>query len=372
MADTAPFLGSRTQKAFVGAVIIQGAIILTMLAISLGLVEGNSSGTSSSRLKTLPCYFAVFALAEIFHISLSLDALRLRNIIQIFGILIFQGGLIIYGAIQVEETKTGLVTTPGLPCATHYATCSGPGSLWNLVEPFQIVIPVVLFVTWIILGYLTWQLYGEFGWFVFRVVGADPKLKAMFEYYQILIVLLKFDYFFFLGLTMQLLILVLTNDSAQYGLTIAAIPVVLILLVACGIAVKQEIKWLMTVSLVLLLAAQAYFIYKFTRLFASSTRHQYDSTRKTLGVFIVAAFLLVFATFWIALKCMLDFDHGLRGSKMSEPTIFTHHFRTDAEKATTPMSPLSPRPGPNGTAGANNERTSYFGGEPLAPRMSIE
>jgi hypothetical protein len=101
---------------------------------------------------------------------------------------------------------------------------------------------------------------------VFRVVGADPKLKSMFGYYQIMIVLLKvcppcspdrysilnlftvtarvqFDYFAFLGVTIQLLILVLKNDTAQYAVTIAAIPVVLVLLTACGIAVAREIRW---------------------------------------------------------------------------------------------------------------------------------
>ena len=42
---------------------------------------------------------------------------------------------------------------------------------------------------------------------------------------------------------MQLLILVLSNETAQYAVTIAAIPIVLVLLIACGIAVVREIKW---------------------------------------------------------------------------------------------------------------------------------
>ena len=45
---------------------------------------------------------------------------------------------------------------------------------------------------------------------------------------------------------LQLLIIVLPRDSAEFGLTIAAIPIVLLLLVLCGIAVKQEIKWFET------------------------------------------------------------------------------------------------------------------------------
>ena len=41
----------------------------------------------------------------------------------------------------------------------------------------------------------------------------------------------------------QLLIVVLPQNSAEFGLTIAAIPIVLVLLILCGIAVKREIKW---------------------------------------------------------------------------------------------------------------------------------
>ncbi|KAL0071425.1 hypothetical protein AAF712_001282 [Marasmius tenuissimus] len=58
---------------------------------------------------------------------------------------------------------------------------------------------------------------------------------------------------------MQLLILVLNRDSAEFGITISAIPIVLLLLALCGIAVQREIKWLMTISLVLMLAAESYF-----------------------------------------------------------------------------------------------------------------
>ena len=42
---------------------------------------------------------------------------------------------------------------------------------------------------------------------------------------------------------LQLLIVVLQTNSAEFGLTIAAIPVVLFLLIAAGIAVQREIKW---------------------------------------------------------------------------------------------------------------------------------
>jgi hypothetical protein len=40
-------------------------------------------------------------------------------------------------------------------------------------------------------------------WAIFHVVGANPKMKSMYQWYQIMICLLKFDFFFFTGVTMQ-------------------------------------------------------------------------------------------------------------------------------------------------------------------------
>jgi hypothetical protein len=84
----------------------------------------------------------------------------------------------------------------------------------------------------------------------------------MYQWYQIMLCLLKFDFFFFVGVTMQvrrlgfhcsasmlmsmslqLLIIVLAKNGAEFGVTISAIPVVLVLLALCGVAVQREIKW---------------------------------------------------------------------------------------------------------------------------------
>jgi hypothetical protein len=40
----------------------------------------------------------------------------------------------------------------------------------------------------------------------------------------------------------KLLIVVLQRNSAEFGVTIAAIPIVLVLLFFCGVAVQREIK----------------------------------------------------------------------------------------------------------------------------------
>ncbi|TFK54900.1 hypothetical protein OE88DRAFT_973756 [Heliocybe sulcata] len=336
------FLGTRAQRSFMATILVQTVAVLVMVAIVFRLVEDHVD-FNASRYKTIPCYLALFALAEIFEILLALDALRLRNVIQLAGILLFHAALIVFAALQIHETKAALTDD----------ACSGDvncnGVLWRRVEPYLIVAPCIIGVSWLALMFFVRELYYEFGWAIFHVVGANPKMKTMYQFYQVMICLLKFNFFCFAGVSMQMLILVLASSSAEFGITIAAVPIVLFLLVACAIAVQREIKWLMSISLVLMLGAEAYCIYKLIRFYEPSSSWQYLSTRATLTFFTVASFLLLFATFAVGLRCFADFDKGLQYSKVYGS-------------------------GETSTEGMNmgERQSSYLGGSRMQPRISIE
>ncbi|KAH8117406.1 hypothetical protein DFH11DRAFT_1851754 [Phellopilus nigrolimitatus] len=364
-----PFLGTRAQKAFVAIIVINAAVVLTMVAIAFALVATNVDTSSRPSYKTIPCYLALFGLAEVFELLMALDALKLRNIIQLAGILVFHVALVVFSALQVHEARVALVFLKDVPC-TEFLGCDGPHTLWRKVEPFLIVVPCMLAASWGIMIFFVRELFGEFGWAVFHTIGANPVMKTMYQWYQIMICLLKFDFFCFAGVTMQMLILVLQSSTAEFGLTIAAIPIVLLLLIFCGLALKREIKWrvpfksfykttyledilrLMTISLIVMLAAEVYFIYKLVRFYQPSSEGEYETTRATLTVFTIVAFLLLFATFAVGLRCFSDFDKGLASAKMH-----------DVPEKVTYSKPNTPGVG---------ERSSYAGGIALAPRLSIE
>ncbi|KAF8077961.1 hypothetical protein FPV67DRAFT_1463611 [Lyophyllum atratum] len=346
-------LATRAQRAFIFTICLQAIVVLVMVGITFRKVEVEVD-LDLARYKTLPCYLALFALAEIFELFMAFDALRLRNIIQLLGILLFHLALMVFAALQVHQTRTALVTQPDCDGVENYISCGGAGTLWTSVEPFLIVVPCVIAASWFVMLFWIKQLYGEFGWAIFHVVGANPKMKTMYQWYQIMICLLKFDFFCFGGVTMQLLILVLQKDSAEFGITIAAIPVVLVLLVLCGIAVQREIKWLMSISLVMMLAALSY-LYKLVRFYQPSSSVRYETTRATLTIFTIVAFILLFGTFAVGLRCFADFDRGLQASKVNA---------------------LPTRPKYNATESSHNmaqrQSSSYLGGAPVAPRISIE
>ncbi|KAI0957532.1 hypothetical protein AcW1_005896 [Taiwanofungus camphoratus] len=349
-------LSTRAQRAFIGTIVVQAIVVLVMIGITFRFVEDHVD-LSVGAYKTLPCYLALFALAEVFELLMAFDALRLRNVIQLIGILCFHGAMMVMAALQVHETRTALVQPPGASdYVNSYVNGGGPGTLWRKVLPFLVVVPIIIFIAWGAMLFFFKQLYHEFGWAIFHVVGANPTMKTMYQYYQILICLLKFDFFAFTGVTMQLLIVVLQTSTAEFGLTIAAIPVTLVLLIICGVAVQREIKSLMSISLVLMLAAQTYFIYKLDRFYDPHTRYEYISTRATLTVFTIATSLLLFATFGVGIRCFLDFDKGLQTSKLHDITWRPKYSST-----------LLNSPGE-----MTDRKSSYTAGVPIEPRITIE
>ncbi|KAJ2916014.1 hypothetical protein MD484_g4387, partial [Candolleomyces efflorescens] len=341
-----PFLGTTAQKAYFGTVVLQAVIVLTMVGVTFGMVDNDVELSISLKYKTLPCYLALFALAELFEVFMVFDALRLRNIIQLFGITLFHLALMVMAAIQVGQTRTALVWRTAAQCAIDFdpIQCDGPGTLFNRIRPFLIVVPCIIGASLVVLAYFLKELYSEFGWAIFHVVGANPRMKTMYQYYQIMICLLKFDFFFFAGVTMQLLILVLQSDSAEFGITITAIPIVLLLLILCGWALQREVKWIMSISLVLMLASLTYFIYKLVRFYQPQNDAIYATTRASLTIFTIMAFLLLFSTFTVGLRCFSDFDKGLAASKIhSAPTRPSLQTKESSKLNETEGVPLGPR-----------------------------
>jgi len=121
----------------------------------------------------------------------------------------------------------------------------------------------------------------------------------------------------------------------------------------------------MTVSLILMLGAQAYFLYKLVRLYTPGSREAYSSTRGTLTIFTIVSFLMLFATFAVGLRCFADFDKDLRQAKLTEGNFNVSKRPASTYTGGTPAG--TPGVMPNMT-----ERQSYVGGAPLEERMSIE
>jgi len=111
---------------------------------------------------------------------------------------------------------------------------------------------------------------------------------------------------------MQYIILVLSASSAEFVITIIALPITLIFLLVAAVTVRMEFVPLMFAFFLAQLAGMAYFIYKLVRLFEPSQAYRYAVSRKTLATFSIISLLILALTFAVSVMCYLNFGKGLK------------------------------------------------------------
>ncbi|GAA5907766.1 hypothetical protein JCM5296_004529 [Sporobolomyces johnsonii] len=239
----------------------------------------------------LPVYLGLFVLAHLAQLALAFDALVAKNTIQVVALLLFNTLFVVYAAIQIHEIRD-LIDGSALKVLVWFI----PGMI-SLTE-----------LTYIL---TIWPIYKEFGWSVFKRIGADRRIKRCYAWFQVFVCILKFDLFFFLAFSLQLVFLVPTQTSAERWLTVAALPVTLLILILGYVAVKREHRLLFWVFASGCALGCAYFIYKL--FIISRDRHtDYKLVFKSLTVF--AAFSLA-ALLWTAVTvgiCYHNFERGLK------------------------------------------------------------
>jgi hypothetical protein len=159
---------------------------------------------------------------------------------------------------------------------------------------------------------IAWKLYDEFAWTIYKHISADLRMRRRFLTFQVYITFLKFDFFFFLGFTIQFLVIVTNLALYEKILTSAAIPVTILVLLMAAFWTRREEKLGMVVTIFFYFVALGYFIFKLARMYQASHAIFYLPARKSLTSFAVITIVLLILTIVNACVCMSNFDQGLK------------------------------------------------------------
>ncbi|KAJ1979012.1 hypothetical protein H4R35_001677 [Dimargaris xerosporica] len=261
--------------------------------------------------KGIPIYLILFVLAQLFLLEMVWDTVKHRNSIQLIGFVVFDACIFSYSVFQYFQISNlqsdGADLNNERPSYDQFFE-----EMKDNMRPYLIVIPCIVGACLLTFGWLGFQLQRDFGWDVFKKIGASAGIRRMYRAYHIFVLLIKLDIYFFLGFAAQFIILVLLSSKVELWLTVAAVPVTLLVLVLAIFAVRYENKPVMILFMIGLLACMAYFIYRIVRIYDVSQADRYKNTEKFLTFFTVVSLLTTAVTFFQSIICYRNFDKGLK------------------------------------------------------------
>lgn len=105
------------------------------------------------------------------------DALRLKNTIQIIGLCLYNIGLLIYAAVQMDQIQTAVVNLNGKNEIDL--------RIWVTIKPYLIAIPCIIAIGTVFMSVVAWKLYDEFAWTIYKHISADLRMKRRYLTFQV-------------------------------------------------------------------------------------------------------------------------------------------------------------------------------------------
>jgi hypothetical protein len=160
--------------------VVQAIVALTLESYVFGRFQSElhfEASKVNSEARTVPTYLAVFMFGYLYQLFLVWDALRLKNTIQVIGLVIYNIGIMVYAAIQFDQIRDAADALNDKRFI--------PDDFWVDVQPMLIAVPVLMAVATIAFGFVAWKLYDEFAWTIYKHISADLRLKRRYLTYQV-------------------------------------------------------------------------------------------------------------------------------------------------------------------------------------------
>ncbi|GAA5800665.1 hypothetical protein EDC94DRAFT_604082 [Helicostylum pulchrum] len=154
------------------------------------LSAANEMALSLRRLKNENVFFILLCL---FQLVLGIDAIVRQSVIQLMSHTLIQILAVVFAAIQVGGT-----IKKNNDVKTKFPAPEDPKVAWNFGLALRNEIGLVSIMTLFafIFIYLCWKLYKQFGWNIYKRIGADINLQKRFRLAQLYLLNLKLDAFF--------------------------------------------------------------------------------------------------------------------------------------------------------------------------------
>lgn len=138
-------------------------------------LTGDSNNFTPS--KAIPTFLTLYIFGFIYELVLVYDALRLKNTIQVIGLCICNVGLLIYGAVQMDQIEDAIKILS--------KNDNIDIEVWDEMKPYLITIPCIIGLGTVLMSFIAWKLYDEFAWTIYKHISADLRMKRRYLTFQV-------------------------------------------------------------------------------------------------------------------------------------------------------------------------------------------
>ncbi|KAJ1980729.1 hypothetical protein H4R34_002346 [Dimargaris verticillata] len=294
---------------------------------------------AKAKAEALAVYFALYIVAQIFQFYFCVEATYNKNTIQVIAWAIFNLCIFGYSVIQVFQHDRAITLFQEYLVIPN----KQQAGLLLTTSVFEYILVGLAAIFCFSCAFQAHRLYQVYGWSIYKKIGADMRMRRIYRMYQIFIVFLKVDVFFFLAFSVQYLVLVIYRHEQTVDLAVhivVSLCVTIVLLTVAYLSVRREYRFGMIFILIGLVGLLVYFIFKLYQLYnptdyllecqdecptlADRCRDmctdKFGSSRIILTMFLIVNMLLGLITGFVAYKALQNFDHGLRFHLTKQPS----------------------------------------------------
>lgn len=266
-----------------------------------------------------------------------LTQVRQKNTIQIIGLILYNFVCMAYSILQIVQGSKVFVDIQ-FPPETSQEVWDSTNSQGG--RNVAIVIAVLMGLFSMSYALQAWALYKEFGWSVYKKIGADIKMRRKFMIYQVYVMLLKLDVFMLLAFSCQYLVLLVDESKNLQGADkyrdivvhcVVSVGGCCVMLILGFWSVRAEKKWGMVAFGAGIIATIGYMINRLVLMQPPYSKpgttclqvdngplpppeecDRYDGSRNFFTLFLIVDILMALVTLMVSLFVYRNFDQGLR------------------------------------------------------------
>ncbi|KAJ3305884.1 hypothetical protein HDU76_004924 [Blyttiomyces sp. JEL0837] len=281
--------------------------------------EDSPTKTFYEKFSAQYVYHSCFIATVLFGVYATWDAVIHQNIIQIIGMSLFNFGTFVFTIIQQQQA---FVSYDQLKSDDVQNTLA----YWNVVvdDPTKhgafkiyLIMNILVSLVWMIIFIgLSYMLFKEFGWRIYRITGGDKAMEKAFTYYHVLFLHHKFTVFFIVLFSIIILALADPNPASKVLVPVVGIPFAILTAVSGFYGARYEIKKYIYFFFFGTVCMAIYTVWRISRVYNAESAKDYKNIQLPIMFFALSALALnlssivfggfVFNGFGCGLKDVLD------------------------------------------------------------------